>query len=72
MFDQVRFARHHRVVVHPNQHGVKVVAAFGDIPTANDHVTATGVNFVFQCQRDAKRREGFVQISVVSDDLFDF
>ena len=41
------------------------------IASANNHVAATHVNFVFERERDGLRSERFLEISVLRYDLFD-
>ena len=72
VFEDVLLSGHHRLVVHPDQHRVELLFHLRQVARPHDHVAATRVNLIFQCQRDRHRSVSLFNIAVVGDDLFDF
>ena len=71
MLNHVGLARHHRLFGHPDQHRFDCVGCRRDIARLNNHIASTGIHFVFKCQSDSQRREGFFHAAIESDDVFD-
>ena len=60
----------HRFLIHPHQHGFKMTAHLRQVIRMHQHVAARNVNFIFEHQADALRRESIVKIAIVGGNIF--
>ncbi len=67
----VSLAGNHRFFSHPDQHCFDRVRRHWNVAGFHNHVAPAGIHFVIKSQRDCKWGVGFIQVSVVGDDLFD-
>ena len=71
MLDVVIFGRIHRSFVHPAQKRFKFLGHFRDIPTADNHIPTTDVDFIFDCNNSCFSSRSFLDLFIVFPDFFD-
>ena len=70
LLEQVLFARQHRLIVHPDHHGIERVLQVRHVVRPDEHVAPADVDFILKRDRDRLRGKGFLLLSFVRDDRF--